>query len=85
MEMHPEGVKRLRKLMLIQGVTQRALAEAIGWKSHSYLGRILRGEIKMIDVDAAARMAHYFEISMDDLFLVRTSSDSRDSMKRRAS
>lgn len=82
MRIHPEGRKRLKKLMLIQGTSQRALAEAIGWKSHTYLGRILAGKINTIDVDAAARIAHHFEVGIDDLFLVESSSDMRRPGKR---
>lgn len=82
MRLHPEGRKRLQKLMLIQGASQRDLAAAIGWSSHSYLGRILRGEVSNIDVEAGARIAHFFEVGVDDLFLVDASSDSRHNGKR---
>jgi len=85
MRLHKEGRKRLQKLMLIQGVSQRDLAQAIGWSSHSYLGRILRGTVSVIDTDAAARIAHHFEVGVDDLFLVEASSDSRQSGKQKAS
>lgn len=85
MRLHKDGRKRLQKLMLIQNTSQRALAEAIGWRSHAYLGRILRGEINTIDTDAAVRIAHHFEVGVDDLFLVESSSDSRQSGKRIAS
>lgn len=66
--------KRLLKLMVIQGVTQRELAEAAGWKAHSILGRLLRGEIKTVTVERAARIAHHFGVGVDDLFLVRVDS-----------
>lgn len=72
MELHDR--KRLAKLMLIQGASQRQLAEAIGWRSHSYLGRLLRGEVKTLDPDAALRMAAFFGVGVDDLFVVRVSS-----------
>lgn len=85
MRLHKEGRKRLQKLMLIQGVSQRDLAEAIGWRSHSYLGRILRGTVSTIDTDAAVRIAHHFEVGVDDLFLAESSSDSRHSAKSLAS
>ena len=82
MRIHPEGRKRLKKLMLIQGTSQRELAKAIGWKSHTYLGRILAGTVNTLDVDAAVRIAHFFEVGVDDLFLVESSSDSRQTAKR---
>ena len=84
MRIHPEGRKRLKKLMLIQGTAQRELAKAIGWKSHTYLGRSLAGTVNTMDLDAAVRIAHFFEVGVDDLFLVESSSDSRHSGKQGA-
>ena len=40
-----DGRRKLAKLMVINGVTQRELSQAIGWKAHSYLGRLIRGEV----------------------------------------
>lgn len=79
-----EGRKRLAKLMVIQDVSQRQLAEAIGWGSHSYLGRLMRGQVNTLSTDAAVRIAHHFGVGVDDLFLARSSSDSRRSAKEHA-
>lgn len=76
--------KRLQRLMLIQGVSQRQLAEGIGWQSHSYLGRFIRGQVKSIDTDAAVRIAHYLGVGVDDLFVSHASSDARRRVQRRA-
>lgn len=62
--------KRLAKLMVIQGVSQRELAKAAGWTSHSYMARLLRGEVKTLKTDPAARIAKYLGVGVDDLFLV---------------
>lgn len=77
--------KKIQRLMVIQGVSQRELAEA-AWgpkASHSYLGRILRGDIKSVRPDPADRIAHYLGVSRDDLFVARLSTDSAQSNKRR--
>lgn len=66
--------KLLAKLMAIQNVSQREMATAAGWKSHSYLGRLLRGEVTTCDTDAAARISRYLGVGVDDLFVVRVSS-----------
>lgn len=79
-----EGRKRLRKLMLIQGVSQRDLAEAIGWRSHSYLGRFIRGTVRSIDTDAAVKIAVFFGVGVDDLFVGRASQDVQRPVARRA-
>lgn len=76
--------KKIVRLMVIQGVTQRELAHAVwGNKSHSYLGRILRGEVKSIQPDPALRIAEYLGVGIDDLFVARLSTDSAQTTKRR--
>ncbi|WP_372595451.1 helix-turn-helix domain-containing protein [Actinotalea sp.] len=76
--------KRLAKLMLIQGVSQRELAEAAGWKSHAYLGRLMRGEVNTLEVEPAARIAHFLGVGVDDLFMTRVSGVAGRNVKRRA-
>lgn len=68
--------KKLLKLMAIQEVSARTLAEEIGYSSHSYITRILRGEITTVTPDRAARIARYFGVGIDDLFVARLSSDA---------
>ena len=68
--------KRLVRLMRIRKVSQRQLATAVGWKSHSYLGRLIRGEVKTLDPDAALRMAFYLQSPVDDLFMTNVDSKS---------
>lgn len=68
--------KMLAKLMVIQGVGQRELARAAGWKAHSYLGRLLAGKVKNIEPEPAARIAAYLGVGVDDLFLVKVDSQS---------
>jgi hypothetical protein len=63
--------KKLARLMIVQDVSQRALAEAAGWKSHSYLGRLLRGQVKTLGTDPALRIAHKLMVPVDDLFAIK--------------
>ena len=49
--------KVLSKLMTIEGVSQRELAAAAGWRSHSYLGRLLRGDARSLEQEPARRIA----------------------------
>ena len=76
--------KRLLKLMTIQDVSARKLAEAIGYKSHAYVTRLLRGEIKTLPPERAARVALYLGVGLDDLFVPEGSSGARHSDKRNA-
>lgn len=70
-----DGRETLAYLMFKTNTSQRALADAIGWGSHSYLGRLLRGEESTLSTDAAVRIAHYFDVGVDDLFVPRSSTD----------
>lgn len=68
--------KKLARLMIVQEETHRSLSAAAGWKSHSYLGRLLRGEVKTLDTDAALRIAHRLRVPVDDLFVIRMDSNA---------
>lgn len=74
--------KKLARLMIIQEETHRSLSAAAGWKSHSYLGRLLRGEVKTLDTDAALRIAHKLRVPVDDLFVVKVDSNPVHTDKR---
>lgn len=76
--------KKIQKLMVIQEVSARTLADEVGYRSHSYITRILRGEIQTVTPERAARIARYFGVGVDDLFVPRLSSDSGPSVKRGA-
>lgn len=81
--MEIKSLKRLRTLMEINEVSQRQLAIAAGYKSHAYMGRILRGEVKTMDGDAALRLAAFFKVAVDDLFLIRVSSHTEHYPQRK--
>lgn len=74
--------KGLLKLMAIQNVSARTLAREAGWKSHSYMNRLLKGDVTTLEVEPAVRIAKFLGVGVDDLFLARTSSDTRESAKR---
>lgn len=66
--------RKLARLMVIQGVSHRELAAAAGWASHSYVGRLVRGETTTLDPDAAVRIAEHLKVGVDDLFIARSST-----------
>jgi transcriptional regulator with XRE-family HTH domain len=68
--------KKILKLMAIQEVSARELAKAAGYASHSYIQRILRGEIKTVTPERAARIARFLQVGVDDLFMPRLSTDT---------
>lgn len=73
--------KRLAKIMAIQGVSARQLSLAVGYKSHAYVTRLLRGEIHTLPSDRATRVALYLGVGVDDLFMPEGSSGARHSDK----
>lgn len=74
--------KLIKKLMLIQGVSARTMSEQVGYASHAYITRILRGEIKTVTPERAARIARFLGVGIDDLFVTRLSTDTAQNMKR---
>lgn len=71
--MYLRDPRKLASVMIVQEVSQRELATAAGWKSHSYLGKLLRGEANGVTPDSALRIAHYLGLPVNDLFLTKVS------------
>lgn len=67
--------KKLARLLVIQEISHRQLADALGWKSHSYVGRMCRGKVRSLDPDAALRIAKILQTPVDDLFVIKVSSE----------
>lgn len=74
--------KKLQRLMIVQDISQRELSKAAGWKSHSYLGRLLRGEAKTLETEPALRIAYALRVGVEDLFLTKVDSSEYDSGQR---
>lgn len=75
---------KLLKLMTIQGVSGRELAtKGAGWKSHTYMQKLLRGEKRTLDTAPAVAIAHYLGVGVDDLFLTKATRDAGQSHARR--
>jgi transcriptional regulator with XRE-family HTH domain len=66
--MRVHNLKGLRTLMVVREVSQRRLARAAGYRSHAYMGRILRGEVDTLEPEAAVRIARFLEVGVDFLF-----------------
>lgn len=87
----PEVWMRLKNRQLLlnmmdrRGVSTRRLSLAVGYKSHAYLARLLRGEINTLPTGRALLIAHYFQVGVDDLFVLEGSSDGGDFAKRERS
>lgn len=71
--------KRLQRLMIVQGVSARALAREAGWKSHSYMNRLLSGEVETLAPEPALRIAHHLGVGVEDLFLTKVERPAHQS------
>lgn len=66
----------LAALMEQRGLSARKLATLAGWRSHTYLQRLLRGEAKTLSVEPAARIAHELKVPFSLLFMTRVSTNA---------
>ena len=76
MQVRKEAPRKLRGQMLVLGISQRQLAEQIGHSAHSYVGRLVRGEIHSVDPSTAVAIAAALHMPVDALFLPRVSTSS---------
>lgn len=75
----------LAELMEQHKLSARALARRAGWKSHSYMNRLLAGEVKTLSTEPAARIAHELKVPFNLLFVTRVDDDSDQSGRKAAS
>lgn len=73
---------QISRLMALEGVSARELAKAAGWKSHTYLLRILNGKIKSIQPDPAKKIAERLGVDHDRLFLTEVTGDGGQNVRR---
>lgn len=66
--------KQLAKLMVIQGVTYKQLADGAGFKSTAYVHQLVTGKKKTLTPERAVAIAAFFKVGVDDLFLGRVSA-----------
>lgn len=74
----------LRRLLRTKGVTARSLARDMGWQSHSYVNRILAGQVRTVKPDAAVKIAYLLQVPVDLIFDPRVSGDHRQSVRQSA-
>lgn len=68
------NARTLRRLIISEGVTHRELAEAAGYRGHSKIGRLCRGESRLLEEKYALAIAHKLNVHVGVLFLPETSS-----------
>jgi len=72
--MKVKDAELLRKLMQSAGLTARQASRELGWSSHSYLNRILSGQVRTVTDETAERLCALLQVPLPLLFLVEESS-----------
>lgn len=73
--MHLRDPQVLARLMAFEGLSNRRLAELVGWRSHTYVGRLLRGKARSVTPESAERLAKVLGCRVESLFLPAGASD----------
>lgn len=73
MQLHDRRL--LAKLMAIQDASQRDVADAAGWNSHTFVGRLLKGEVTTLKPEPAVRIANFFGVPLETLFVPRVATN----------
>jgi transcriptional regulator with XRE-family HTH domain len=68
--------KKLARLIEIQEVSKREVARKAGWKSHTYLLRLLNGTATTLEPEHAVKIAAYLGVDLYDLFTPKVSIGS---------
>lgn len=58
--------EKLRRLRLARALTMRELADALGYKSHGFIGDLESGR-KHPSLELAVTLANYFGVTIDQL------------------
>lgn len=73
----------LASLMEEQDKSARHIARVAGYKSHTYIQRVLKGKAKNLEPIPAARIAHDLGVPFNLLFRTRVSADSAQDVSER--
>lgn len=72
----------LAALMASKKLSGRSLAKQVGWESHTYLQRLLRGEVNTLKPDRAIVIAHYLGVPLELLFVPRVDKNPERTVEK---
>lgn len=72
--MEVRDLEMLKSLQIVRKLSNRDMAKIAGYKVHSYMNRIMRGEAKTMDPEPALRLAKYFGVGVEYLFTTEVST-----------
>ena len=59
----------LRRLLRASDITARQVSRELGWASHSYLNRILTGQVRRVRLETAVRIAELLQVPVGLIFV----------------
>ena len=77
----------IRRLMVTRSggpISAREISRRMGWESHSYMNRILNGQVRTVTTDTAVKVAYLLGVPVDLIFTPKVSSDSGQNVRRPA-
>lgn len=80
-----EDPQLLRRLMKRKGLSIRSMADYLGFKSHTYVARMLTGEVRSVTPEVAALIAHRLDVPQDVLFVSKVTGDGAQIAHKEAS
>lgn len=75
----------LRRLIESKQLSAREIAKRMGWHSHSYMNRIVTGQVRSVTPDAAVKIAYLLQVPVDLIFVPRVSGETRQNVRGKAS
>lgn len=81
--MRVKDAELIKRVMASKRISNRSLARQMGWKSHSYVNRIVSGQERTVTPDTAIKMAHLLGVPVDLFFETRVFSESPQNVDRR--
>lgn len=74
----------LKRLLQTKGISARSMAGSLGWKSHSYMNRILNGEATTVTPEVAMQIAYVLQVPVDLVFVPRVPGDAGQNARKGA-
>jgi transcriptional regulator with XRE-family HTH domain len=83
--MRVKDVRAIKRLMAVDNISARQLAAGAGYASHSYVNRILSGQVTTVTPARGRSIARFLKVDVEDLFVAPTSTETRRSATRKVS
>lgn len=73
--MEVRDLEMLQSLKIVRKVSNRDLAKIAGYKSHSYMNKIMKGDATTLNPEPALRLAKFFQVGVEYLFSTEVSTN----------